>query len=286
MTSKPVFRTVTRDFWSDLDQVQSSGDLEESTEEAAAYDEGVAKEISSKVLEMRELGTAAPSSDGGLQDNGFLQQDDPVHEVPPEEVERPNIPVERAGKSLLDAIDTFTPRRPPTATLPHVPTPSNITPKLPDPPIRSGIPRRSHVPLILDTPVHVESPKDTPRPTGAVDAQQPDTPAPIGTNALAHFQGKKDLQTLTKTFEAFNKDLAKLEVKLSKGAARAKTKDKGKLLSKTESVVLGSKVLDGLRFCIPPEVGQVSKHKQRWGIVSDAPVIAKQARLTRFRLLV
>ena len=273
MTSKPVFQTVTRDIWGDLDRAQRNGELEETAEEAAIYDAEVVEGLTHKLLDVPDshVPAAAPHESVDLPGDGLFDQDAARHTVLPEDQVRSHNPTGEPGPSRSGMMN-LTPHRPPTATPPHIATPSNVTPRLPDPPARLPSTHRPRIPLSLETPAHIDSPKDTPRPSGPSSAQQPDTPAPIGTNALIHFQGKKDLQTLTKTFEAFNKDLAKMEGKLRKEAVQKKGKSKGKALSKAESAALGGKALDGLRFCIPPEVGRVAKHKQRWGIVG-APAI-------------
>ena len=290
MSATPSFKTVTRDFWSDIDQAQASAELQETAEEAGAFDIAVAKEAAPKVQDAGNDVTPSTARRpvDAADDGGPFELDDSGHPQAPVEEVATSAALRRLDhvRSRSNDLNKGTPHRTPTATLPNVPTPSNITPRLPEPPHRPDVRRPPRMPLPLDTPAHIESPKDTPRPPGDAGAAPQDTPAPTGSNSLAQFQGKKDHLTLTKTFEAFNKDLARQEARLSKDEEQKKSKTKGKALSKAESANLGGKVLEGLRFCIPPEVGQVSKHKQRWGIVSSTCSRNNVTKLRRSRLQV
>jgi hypothetical protein len=88
---------------------------------------------------------------------------------------------------------------------------------------------------------------------------------------------KKDFQTLTKHFEMFTKQAERQKAAssglsgLGTGAGVAKVKaigkGKGKMQTK-EVAALGGKVFEGLRFCFPPELGNTSKQKTHWDIVS------------------
>ncbi|ORX39393.1 hypothetical protein BD324DRAFT_577128 [Kockovaella imperatae] len=149
-----------------------------------------------------------------------------------------------------------------TATMPTVPTPSNATPGLPDPSLK-------HLRTVtLDTPAHVASPIDTPAhaaaPIDTPAAADPASPVPIGNSPFAHMRQKKEYQTLTRLFESFTKDISKSEIKSEK----AESKGKGRSRVKPVVDPLGS-LFQGLRFCIPPELGPASKHDQRWRIIAS-----------------
>lgn len=158
-----------------------------------------------------------------------------------------------------------------TSTFPHVPTPTFIsTPQLPRPPVAlvpdSSGPSRGRV---AETPVHVPSPIDTPSTTGGGEGRgrrdDPATPVPLGVEKFKLLKGKKDFQTLTKHFEVFTKQTEKQQKKLAEEISKGQGKGKGKA---REVAALGGKVFEGLRFCFPPELGNTSKQKTHWDIVS------------------
>jgi DNA polymerase lambda len=100
---------------------------------------------------------------------------------------------------------------------------------------------------------------------------------------MGRLKGKKDLQTLTKHFEAFEKGVAKDNAAERSGATDRKGKGKARSAGKV-GLGLGSKVFDGLRFCISPEIGAVSKHKTWWDIVSSSQAYSDRDRtVTRRR---
>ena len=163
-----------------------------------------------------------------------------------------------------------------STTYPDVPTPSTVnTPVLPSPLNHAGTKMLSSNRVSAKgTPDSIPSPIDTPGSSRAIRSigegrgrrDDPATPLPLGTAAFSKLKGKKDYQTLTKHFEAFAKTVAKQNA----GTSTLRGKGKGRSADRASSTAgLGGKVFEGLRFCIPPELGQVTKHKQRWDIVSS-----------------
>jgi hypothetical protein len=79
---------------------------------------------------------------------------------------------------------------------------------------------------------------------------------------MGRLKGKKDLQTLTKHFEAFEKGVAKDNAAERSGVTDRKGKGKARSAGQV-GLGLGSKVFDGL-----------SKHKSWWDIVSAQRTIS------------
>jgi hypothetical protein len=161
-----------------------------------------------------------------------------------------------------------TPKPISTSTFPHIPTPTfTSTPNLPSPnkvtPGPSKTSRHPPTTLLNETPIHVDSPIDTPTGEGRGRRDDPATPVPLGVQKFNLLKGKKDFQTLTKHFEMFTKQSERQK----KSAAEPITR-KGKMAVQGKgSEVLGGKVFEGLRICFPPELGNTSKQKTHWDIV-------------------
>ena len=170
----------------------------------------------------------------------------------------------------LSNIAHSTPKPISTSTFPHIPTPTfTSTPKLPSPnkvtPGPSKTPRNLPATLVNETPIHIDSPVDTPTGEGRGRRDDPATPVPLGVEKFNLLKGKKDFQTLTKHFEMFTKQSERQK----KLAAEPITR-KGKMAVQGKgSEVLGGKVFEGLRICFPPELGNTSKQKTHWDIVRD-----------------
>ena len=167
-----------------------------------------------------------------------------------------------------------------TSTFPQVQTPTFAsTPQLPRPPVdpsnQADDAGPSNPQRKLETPTHIPSPIDTPgsfRPLpgsgeGRGRRDDPATPIPLGVEKFKLLKGKKDFQTLTRHFEVFSKQTER-QKKLVEEAGKGKFKGKGKAV---EVATLGGKVFEGLRFCFPPELGNTSKQKTHWDIVSPIP---------------
>jgi hypothetical protein len=73
----------------------------------------------------------------------------------------------------------------------------------------------------------------------------PATPAPLGSGSYARLRGKKDFQRLTKHFDVFAKTITK------------------------PKTGLGGDIFKGIKVCIPPEAGNISKQPERWKIVGQ-----------------
>ena len=161
-----------------------------------------------------------------------------------------------------------TPKPISTSTFPHIPTPTfTSTPKLPSPnkvtPGPSKTSRHPPTTLVNETPMHIDSPIDTPTGEGRGRRDDPATPVPLGVEKFNLLKGKKDFQTLTKHFEMFTKQSERQK----KLAAEPITR-KGKMAVQGKgSEMLGGKVFEGLRICFPPELGNTSKQKTHWDIV-------------------
>jgi len=160
-----------------------------------------------------------------------------------------------------------TPKPISTSTFSHIPTPTFVSaPNLPSPnkvtPGPSKIPRHPPTTLVNETPMHIDSPIDTPTGEGRGRRDDPATPVPLGVEKFNLLKGKKDFQTLTKHFEMFTKQSERQK----KLAAEPITR-KGKMTVQGKgSEVLGGKVFEGLRICFPPELGNTSKQKTHWDI--------------------
>jgi DNA polymerase lambda len=82
---------------------------------------------------------------------------------------------------------------------------------------------------------------------------------------------KKEYLALTEHYASFAKKMSK-EAEKEEAAARAREQVKAgsrSLRSATRAppLRLGGKVFDGLRFCIPLEIGPPAKQKNKWEIV-------------------
>ncbi|ORY31676.1 hypothetical protein BCR39DRAFT_465497 [Naematelia encephala] len=259
MPKDTLFPTHRVDFWSELDELDRSGDLEESDEEAEAFDRSIQQEVEAKRVKRHERPERPiDEEEAGLLpivDEDQLGLTASSHQALPS-FHASQILFHSTPKQLRDL-----------STLPSVDTPLDDTPGATE----------SHQPAgVLDTPENIASPIDTPssssrRLTGTGEGRgrrdDPATPVPLGTEAFKNLKGKKDFQTLTKHFELFSKGISK-----DVTANNANVKGKGKAKAqKSDSMLiagLGGRVLEGLRFCVPPELGQVGKHKQRWDIIS------------------
>lgn len=137
------------------------------------------------------------------------------------------------------------------STTPRIDSPIDLTVVLPPPP-PSPIAVARPLPELADTQ-EVPSPRETPsNRIGEGRRDDPATPLPLGVATFTRLRSRKDFQTVSKHFEAFEKGISK-ELK------RTDSKGKGK---EVESA------LTGCRICMPPETGGASKLKQRWDIVS------------------
>jgi DNA polymerase lambda len=269
------FKTRQQEFWADLDGFQRSGDWEESDQEAESYDAEVEKEIKRKESGAREITEVS-----AVQDASQSERDSAIAGKAPnpsaEMMEFTSTSTSNVLPSFhrSDIAQTSTPRHKHASDMLDIPIPSFSTPALRRP-LKHAASKLSIPPATANTPDNIPSPIDTPDSSritrsiveGRGRRDGPATPIPLGTAAFSKLRGKKDFQTLTKHFEAFTKTVAKEAV-----VSIVKGKGKGRTMEKAMSTSgLGGKVFDGLRFCIPPELGQVTKHKQRWDIVSVKP---------------
>lgn len=157
------------------------------------------------------------------------------------------------------------------APTPTVSTPS-LRPRLPAPPTVTTAPTvatAASSTKTFATPPNVATPSQTPRVPDSVGQgrrDDPATPVPLG----AAIEGKRNYQQLTKHFEDFSKALKDVAVPPpARGRGRGRGRGLGRSGSRAPSLLgLGGTIFKGLRFCIPPETNQVTKHKQRWDIVS------------------
>ena len=255
-----------------LDQLQWSAEWEETDAEAREYDARIAEEISWKESSVGNAlyATSAPypSAARTVHEVLNIEQLLPVQSTS-DQPEQTIAPLPSFHPSHI--VHTSTPRIHPTATFPDVLTPTQTTPALPKPAeqlSRAGIALQRSVVATQaeDVPSPIDTPSSSRMGEGRGRRDEPATPLSLGTALFSKFRGKKDLQTLTTLFEAFQKTEAK---KL--GGSDAKIKGKGTKLAQKGTVVVpgfGGRVFDGLRFCIPPEIGQASKHKLRWDVVS------------------
>ena len=289
-----MFHTRQNDFWDDVDSFQRSGGWIESDEEAAAYDALVTAQVQEGNRTHEDLNTGAPSSFHFMNDvSGAAQAARiPVVEARNQD-EDPVIRHASAGEISLQASTSAalpppsfhfsqiahmsTPRLQHNSTLPSVPTPGDTRSTITPAPFREAVTSKLHSrhAKSVVTPENIPSPENTPSSSRHVHRigeghgrrDDPATPVPLGTAAFAKLKGKKDYQTLTKHFEAFAKTAARQNIS---GLGAKDAKGKGRAFSKVHSMSgLGGKVFEGSRFCIPPELGQVMKHKQRWDIVSS-----------------
>jgi DNA polymerase lambda len=286
-------RRCQPDFWASLDEAETSGELVETDLEARAYDQIIRDEIAWKTsLEPPDESRVCGRQADGRRHSGVPSEmaSTEVHEDEPligvgEVADELSLPAAQKDVSVLPSapsfrpedIDTSTPKH--SLSFPCIPTPSQRTTPLPAPaPLQrasmSALHALKHTPRTLDTPPAIPSPIDTPSPSkilgeGRGRRDPPDTPVPLGSGIMGKFRGKKDLSSLTKHFEAFEKGVAReMAVQQEGGKDR---KGKGRTRSKGQAPLgLGGKLFEGLRFCIPPELGAVSKHKTWWDIVCPA----------------
>jgi DNA polymerase lambda len=82
---------------------------------------------------------------------------------------------------------------------------------------------------------------------------------------------------LTRHFELFTKqsERQKKLADISSISVLGKGKGKAKQIPVKDVAALGGKVFEGLRFCFPPELGNTSKQKTHWDIVSLPRRIAR-----------
>lgn len=236
--------------WTDLDL-----DIVESEEEARLYDAQVRHEIQWKEQHVHLDGADIRPAEAHRQASPQLDLN-----------ASSNKPFQSSTTTVSKIQNTPHARPTGHSTLPSVPTPNEASTPLPLPlPLpRASTSRLRHA--TLQTPDAIPSPIDSPNTTGpSKSALEPGTPVPLGNAAFAALKGKKDYRTLTKHFEAFEKTVAKRE---EANTSKSSTLSRTKSASSRGLPALGGRVFSGLRFCIPPELGQVTKHKQRWDIVS------------------
>lgn len=288
------FKTVRTGF---IDTIRPDGEdraFSETEEEANEYDQRIKEEIKWKLSAQDKTAEAdsSPRDDDDLaaavipSSETTIQGDEPGAEAltPTIAIEdRPRFSQFPAPSFRLSGFAHSTPKpltTTTTSTFPQVPTPTFVsTPQLPQPSTSSiraeAEAGPSKTPKTVETPIHVPSPIDTPysyRPVsgsgeGRGRRDDPATPVPLGVEKFKLLKGKKDFQTLTKHFEVFSKQTER-QKKLVEEAGKGKNKGKSKVV---EVATLGGKVFEGLRFCFPPELGNTSKQKTHWDIVSTVP---------------
>jgi len=288
------FWTRKYDLWADLDSFRRSEGWEESDSEAQSHDAIVEEEIRWKETEVKKVFGSEDGLGRSVEPEGARQN---INEVGQTIQDGPGLAVEgghstvalsqpQASSSTSEVYPSFhrshilqtsTPHLKDISTYPEVPTPGIVnTPMLPSPLKQVTMSKSSPIrrKTTMPTPDNVPSPIDTPDSScltrsigeGRGRRDDPGTPIPLGTAAYSKLRGKKDYQMLTKHFEVFTKTVSKQEAGVSGTTTR---KGKGRAVEKSPSTtVLGGKVFEGLRFCIPPELNQVTKHKQRWDVVS------------------
>ena len=269
------FTTKQDSLWTGLDPAAGS-DLDENDEEAREFDRQAGASIDQK---LRDIKAVEPKLLETIHIPPEAADDNRTEVVHTHSLATVSPDLQSQAQELQQTAHTAidignvgetvaaTPRAIASNKAPHVPTPSEITPALPRPRIIDHLPGKSHI-RALETPDHVPSPIDTPvtiHTEGQAGRTEPDTPLPIGSRPFASLRGKQDLQTLTKHFEAFNKATRKQSaaVPMAKGGP---SKSRGGKVAAHPA--LGGRIFEGFRFCVPPEIGQVTKHKQRWDIVS------------------
>lgn len=295
-----AFGVVYRgDLWSKLEK--ETLELEETGEEANAFDEAIRQEIAWKVHSTSpEDGRNTPRQSAGSplsahaesvgvhtqgeETNGWGREPPLAHDQsgPANAPQMSAAAPSSRFRSL--AVDSTIVHASNNTTLPYVATPkAPSNPLLPGPSKRSLQRASAHTsPVPHPTPEHVESPIDTPRAIRASGSSNslkevighgrgkrtdPATPVPLGSADFSSLRGKKDYQSITKHFDLFNKDLAK-EIKAAEASGKGKGSKGKKVKNDGAAPAMGAKVFEGLRFCIPPELGQVARHKVWWGIVS------------------
>lgn len=301
MTSKQAPGGITRKKEViSITEVEELDWLEETEEEAREYDQRIKHEIKWKLDPVKPQNKqsipATSSPDRELED----LSSDPILEPTPEPTQQnssqglgdayqdegdlggsgdegEDFEGGQADQTMMDFsmlsfrpsnIAHSTPKPVTTSTFPHFPTPTfTSTPNLPQPEKTPGPSKtlRPHVtPLVHETPTHVDSPIDTPTGEGRGRRDDPATPVPLGVEKFQLLKSKKDFQTLTKHFEMFTKQSERQK----KAAAEPITRKGKTAIQGKGSEVLGGKVFEGLRICFPPEMGNTSKQKTHWDIVS------------------
>lgn len=270
--------TKRAELWADVDDFQQSGGWDETREEARDFAQGVKDEISWKLISSRDKDLHPISQEvAGANDAPFEQPESSksaaeraARLAAPHLADVSSAPSE-APPSFhpSHALRQSTPRTLHTATFPIVPTPSDTgTPVLPRPrPLASASTSALiHPHRITDTPEQIASPIETPdtsRTEGRGRRDDPTTPVPIGTGSFAKLKTKKDFQTISKHFDLFSKNISKTS-EVAKGRGGRKVPGRG---GSSLAAGLGGKIFEGLRFCIPPELGKVGQHKGWWEIV-------------------
>jgi hypothetical protein len=288
--SRPDVQRMTSrqsSLWDSLDAFDDQGGWNETAEEIEGYAREVEEEIKQKFERVQ-------SQDGRGQ--ACMSVEEPLRSDEPElstdvimsAIAVPSNDLIKGRMTILTIpasfphlsfhtshiIDTSTPRPLRSATFPTVTTPDIDTPQPALRPLRQATtpsvkPSRR---MSISTPVNIPSPSNTPsasNSTGEGNGKCPNkaTPIPIGSGGLGILKGKKDYQNLTKHFEMFEKDVAKLE------AVPVAGKGKGRAPVRLPTALgLGGKVLANLRFCIPPQLNQIPKHKKWWRIVGPGDV--------------
>jgi len=263
--------------WKALDNFDASVEVEESLDEAKQYGQKVGEEIQWKI--QAKIDPRVKSRDFALTTENQHEQD-PQMPDPGPTAGGITEPLPSFNPSSI--LQTSTPQHLPAATFPYIPTPSQ--------PSTARLPQPQSISAINDTPTasrlidpnegRITTPSFTPQPSrtltigststegeGRGKRDPPDTPVPIGTPIL---KGKKDFAKLTKHFELFSKQVSKAALPVGQGQGQDTgfQSKKRLVLGKTASTGLGGRIFEGLRFCIPPELNQESKHKTRWGVVS------------------
>ncbi|WVR09566.1 hypothetical protein IAU60_006635 [Kwoniella sp. DSM 27419] len=301
MTEPIRFDRYKRDFWTDIDEHDTLGDLDESSEEVALFSEQVQNSVEAK-FEGRTDNVAvstesAPLTTANLEGDIFVataeEHHEPARTITPHEPMMTGTPIHGVSTNQPPAsmpppsfhhsqvLQTSTPRAF-TSTFPSITTPSEAgTPKLRAPLTTSdgsqphGPDSRLYKP---DTPDYVASPVDTPpadhqRPRingdiseGRGRRDDPATPVLIGKSALTDLKSRKDHQAITKHFDLLARSL-------TGNVGSVSLKGKGRPVARAATVAstvgLGGRVFDSLRFCLTSEVNQAAKLKQRADIIAN-----------------
>ncbi|KAK4689224.1 hypothetical protein P7C73_g887, partial [Tremellales sp. Uapishka_1] len=162
--------------------------------------------------------------------------------------------------------DCSTPHQAPCSP---VPTPPRVeTPRLPDPSdMQSTAPRLALRPTstALDTPPHVPSPTASTG-VGRGHRDDPATPVFLGTPKFLKLKRRNEYQTLTDHFVNFQKTVNKPEAPVAT-SSKGRPKKAVALGKASSKAALGGTIFSGLRICVPPELGQTTKDKQRWDVI-------------------
>ena len=288
--AKPRFVTRQPSFWTAHEL-----DISESNEDAANYDAEVLPLISRKVQtssaeakaphnasidhEPHQIATgqmqgeSAPRQQSGATNSAHDMAAPSVAPTPMLELNQivetqpiasqqlsiavSNVSRLRSGKSVSTPVLS---RLLGHTTLPSVPSPKDFSTPLPPPRPTSRLQAIQTPDLAspIDTPNHIARP--------GTDALGTPIPIPLGTDPHASIKGKKEYLKLTEHFADFSKTVSKDAEAANASAVSSRTRA---WVGGRAVPGLGGKVFAGLRFCIPPELGPVTKHKQRWEVVSD-----------------